>query len=128
MGKGISENIQEFTTATQSFIESSINYHKLDLYKKVMSGVISSSHKLLLGFFLLISILFLSLAASVYLGDLLDNDALGYLIVGLFYFLLVILVAIFMKPVIEKSLLRKTSEQFFNSNEDIKIDKYESLQ
>ncbi|GAK92431.1 hypothetical protein JCM19298_2919 [Nonlabens ulvanivorans] len=128
MGKGISENIQEFTTATQSFIESSINYHKLDLYKKVMSGVISSSHKLLLGFFLLISILFLSLAASVYLGDLLDNDALGYLIVGLFYFLLVILVAIFMKPVIEKSLLRKTSQQFFNSNEDIKIDKYESLQ
>ncbi|GAK88193.1 hypothetical protein JCM19297_2706 [Nonlabens ulvanivorans] len=128
MGKGISENIQEFTTATQSFIESSINYHKLDLYKKVMSGVISSSHKLLLGFFLLISILFLSLAASVYLGDLLDNDALGYLIVGLFYFLLVIVVAIFMKPVIEKSLLRKTSEQFFNSNEDIKIDKYESLQ
>ncbi|EAS20663.1 phage holin family protein [Nonlabens mediterrranea] len=128
MGKGISENIQEFTTATQSFIESSINYHKLDLYKKVMSGVISSSHKLLLGFFLLISILFLSLAASVYIGDLLDNDALGYLIVGLFYFLLVILVAIFMKPVIEKSLLRKTSQQFFNSNEDIKIDKYESLQ
>lgn len=128
MGKGISENIQEFTTATQSFIESSINYHKLDLYKKVMSGVISSSHKLLLGFFLLISILFLSLAASVYIGDLLDNAALGYLIVGLFYFLLVILVAIFMKPVIEKSLLRKTSQQFFNSNEDIKIDKYESLQ
>ncbi|GAK98634.1 MULTISPECIES: phage holin family protein [Nonlabens] len=127
MGKGISENIQEFTTATQSFIESSINYHKLDLYKKVMSGVISSSHKLLLGFFLLISILFLSLAASIYIGDLLDNDALGYLIVGLFYFLLVILVALFMKPVIEKSLLRKTSQQFFNSNEDIKIDKYESL-
>ncbi|KEZ92449.1 phage holin family protein [Nonlabens ulvanivorans] len=127
MGKGISENIQEFTTATQSFIESSINYHKLDLYKKVMSGVISSSHKLLLGFFLLISILFLSLAVSIYIGDLLDNDALGYLIVGLFYFLLVILVALFMKPVIEKSLLRKTSQQFFNSNEDIKIDKYESL-
>lgn len=92
-----------------------------------MSGVISSSHKLLLGFFLLISILFLSLAASIYIGDLLDNDALGYLIVGLFYFLLVILVALFMKPVIEKSLLRKTSQQFFNSNEDIKIDKYESL-
>lgn len=127
MGKGISENFQEFINATQSFIESSISYHKLDLYKKVMKGVISGSHKLLLGFFMLISILFLSIAASIYLGDVLNNLALGYLVVGSFYLLMVFIVALFLKPIIEKSLLRKTSEQFFNTNEEIKIDKHESL-
>lgn len=120
MGKGITDNIQEFTTATQSYIESTISYHKLDLYKKVMRDAVSSTHKLLIAFFLLIAVLFLSIALSIYLGEQLESIALGYLIVGSFYLALVVMIGLFMKPVIEKKLLRKTSEQFFNSNQDIK--------
>jgi len=127
LGKSITDNIQEFTTATQSYIESSISYHKLDIYKKLMRGVVSSTHKILIGFVLLIAVLFLSIALSIYLGEFLDSIALGYLIVGLFYMIIVLCIALFMKPVIESKLLRKTSEQFFNSNEDIKIDQHESL-
>lgn len=127
MGKSITDNIQEFTTATQSYIESSISYHKLDIYKKLMRGAVSSTHKILIGFVLLIAVLFLSIALSIYLGELLDSIALGYLIVGLFYMIIVLCIALFMKPMIERKLLRKTSEQFFNSNEDIKIDQHESL-
>lgn len=127
MGKSITDNIQEFTTATQNYIESSISYHKLDIYKKLMRVAVSSTHKILIGFVLLIAVLFLSIALSIYLGEVLDSTALGYLIVGLFYMIIVLCITLFMKPVIERKLLRKTSEQFFNSNEDIKIDQHESL-
>lgn len=128
MGNSITDNFKEFTTATQDYIESSISYHKLDLFKKVMKGVVSGSHKLILGFFLLIALLFLSVALAIYLGEYLDSIALGYLIVGGCYLILMFILSLFLKKFLEKKILNKASAQFFNENEDIKIDKYESLQ
>jgi hypothetical protein len=128
LGNSITDNFKEFTTATQDYIESSISYHKLDLFKKVMKGVVSGSHKLILGFFLLIALLFLSVALAIYLGEYLDSIALGYLIVGGCYLILMFILSLFLKKFLEKKILNKASAQFFNENEDIKIDKYESLQ
>ncbi|MGJ8683012.1 MAG: phage holin family protein [Nonlabens sp.] len=128
MSKSIKENFTEFTAATQEYIESSISYHKLDLFKKVMKGVVSGSYKLILGFFLLIALLFLSVALAIYLGDILESIALGYLIVGGAYLILMFVLSLFLKKYLEKTILRKSSAQFFNENEDIKIDQYESLQ
>ncbi len=128
MGNSITDNFKEFTTATQDYIESSISYHKLDLFKKIMKGVVSGTYKLILSFFLLIALLFLSVALAIYLGELLDSLALGYLIIGLVYLVLMVVLTFFLKKFLEKNLLTKASAQFFNENEDIKIDKYESLQ
>lgn len=128
MGNNLTDNFREFTTATQDYIESSISYHKLDLFKKVMKGVVSGTYKLILGFFLLIALLFLSVSLAIYLGELLDNIALGYLIVGGFYLILMFVLSLFLKKFLEKKILNKASAHFFNKNEDIKTEKYESLQ
>lgn len=93
-----------------------------------MKGVVSGSYKLILGFFLLIALLFLSVALAIYLGDILESIALGYLIVGGAYLILMFVLSLFLKKYLEKTILRKSSAQFFNENEDIKIDQYESLQ
>jgi membrane protein implicated in regulation of membrane protease activity len=93
-----------------------------------MKGVVSGSHKLILGFFLLIALLFLSVALAIYLGEYLDSIALGYLIVGGCYLILMFILSLFLKKFLEKKILNKASAQFFNENEVIKIDKYESLQ
>ncbi|WP_405378477.1 phage holin family protein [Nonlabens sp. Asnod3-A02] len=128
MGKQLTDNFREFTTATQDYIESSISYHKLDLFKKVMKGVVSSSYQIILGFFFLIALIFLSVAMAIYLGNVLDNIALGYLIMGVFYILLMIVLSLFLKKTLEKILVKKASAQFFNDNEDIKIEQHEGLQ
>ena len=128
MGNSITDNFNEFTTATQDYIESSISYHKLDLFKKIMKGVVSGTYKLILGFFLLIALLFLSVSLAIYMGEALDSIALGYLIVGVIYLVLMFVLTLFLKKFLEKRLLRKARAQFFNDNEDIKIEKYESLQ
>ncbi|PPK96680.1 putative superfamily III holin-X [Nonlabens xylanidelens] len=128
MGKQLTDNFREFTTATQDYIESSISYHKLDLFKKVMKGVVSSSYQIILGFFFLIALIFLSVAMAIYLGNVLENIALGYLIMGVFYILLMIVLSLFLKKTLEKILVKKASAQFFNDNEDIKIEQHEGLQ
>ncbi len=93
-----------------------------------MKGVVSGSYKLILSFFLLIALLFLSVAAAIYLGQALDDLALGYLIMGAVYLVLMFILTLFLKGSLEKYFLTKASKQFFNANEDITIEEYESLQ
>jgi hypothetical protein len=118
LGTNLTDNFREFTTAIEDYIDSSISYHKLDVFKKVMKGVVAGSYQIILGFFLLIALLFLSIALSIYLGVLLDSIALGYLIVGGFYILIMILCSFFLKKILEKVLVRKASILFFNDSED----------
>ena len=120
MGNNLTDNFREYTSAVEDYIESSLSYHKLDLFKKVMKGVVAGSYQLILGFFLLIALLFLSIALSIFLGELLDSIALGYLLVGGFYLFVMILCFFFLKKILEKILVRKASIQFFNNNEDKK--------
>jgi len=118
LGTNLSDNFREFTKAAEDYIESSIRYHKLDLFKKIMKGVVAGSYQLILSFFLLIALFFLSLALAMFLGELLDSTALGYLIVGGFYLFVMIICSFFMKGTLEKILVKKASTQFFNHNED----------
>jgi hypothetical protein len=118
LGKSISDNFNEFTTATQDYIEATINYHKLDLYKKLVKGLVSGSYSFILALVLLIAILFLSVALGIFLGDVLDNLALGYLIMGGFYLIVTVILIFTLKKKLERIILRKTSKQFFNDNEE----------
>lgn len=128
MAKSITENFKEFTAATQSYIDSTIKYHKLDLYKKSVKGAIKAVHVLGMVFFLLLSLLFLSVALSIWLGELIGSEAGGYLIVGGIYLGIFLIVLLFLKPWITKKMLYATSKSLFGGNEDIKIKKYEDVQ
>lgn len=128
MGKSITENFTEFTNATQDYIESTINYHKLDLYKKGTKGAVSISYNLILAFFLLIALLFLSVAAAIVIGESIGSLALGYAIIGLFYVIVTIILSLTLKSKLETLILRKTSKQFFNNNEDLTVTQYEDVQ
>ncbi|WP_070097865.1 phage holin family protein [Nonlabens marinus] len=116
MSKSIKENFEDLSLTAQNYIESSIAYYRLDFFKKSMKVAIDSSHKLILAFFLLIALLFLSVALSIYLGDLVGNLALGYIIVGLFYIVITLLCAAFLKPVLRKIILRRASISYFNDD------------
>lgn len=122
MGKGITDNFQELTESTQEYIEAAVAYHKLDIYKKFMQLAVSSVHKLVIGLILLLSLIFLSFALAFYLGHLLDNTALGYLLVGLIYAVLCVVAVLFLKPRLERLLLRKTSQKLFNDKEHIHLE------
>lgn len=82
-----------------------------------MKGLVSASYKMILGFFFLIALLFLSVAAAMYIGKLLNDYALGCLVIGGFYILLMIILSIVLKKPLERFLISKASKQFFSDDD-----------
>ena len=103
--KGLTDNVQ-------AYIENRINYLKLDFFKKSMLGVTTLVKTLLVGFLVLISFFFLSIAGAIWLGELLGSPIYGYLIVGGFYSVLVIGVLLFAIKPIERFLFKKYAKLF----------------
>ena len=103
--KGLTDNVQ-------AYIENRINYLKLDFFKKSMLGVTTLVKILLVGFLVLISFFFLSIAGAIWLGEVLGSPIYGYLIVGGFYSVLAIGVLLFAIKPIERFLFKKYAKLF----------------
>lgn len=103
--KGLTDNVQ-------AYIENRINYLKLDFFKKSMLGVTTLVKTLLVGFLVLISFFFLSIAGAIWLGEVLGSPIYGYLIVGGFYSVLAIGVLLFAIKPIERFLFKKYAKLF----------------
>lgn len=127
MSKNIKESVEDLTMTTQQYLESSIAYYKLDFFKKSMKATISGFHKMILAFFFMMFLLFVSIAGSIYLGVILNSTALGFLIVGGFYFLIMILCAAFLKPYLQEKLLTKFSTSYFNDEKETTLDEPKDL-
>lgn len=119
----INENLHRLNESIRSFSESSAEYYKLDLFKKSMKGATSLVNLLVMGFFLLLSLFFLSLAVAFMLSEALGIPSSGFFIVGGFYVLLFLLVRFALKKKIEEFLLVKFSRMVFNElpDEDEKL-------
>ncbi len=127
MSKSIKDNFEDLTSTAQTYFASSIAYYKLDFFKKMMKVAIDASHKLVLAFFLLIALLFISVAASIYIGDLLDSIPLGYVIVGAFYLVLVVISAYTLKPILQRIILARASKSYFNDKKQSTLDESQDL-
>ncbi|MCM4159224.1 hypothetical protein FHG64_09540 [Antarcticibacterium flavum] len=110
----LTNSINDLKENIQAFKQSSAEYYKLSLYKGIVKGAISAVNAVLIGFFGLFALLFLSIAVAVYLSNLLDSPSAGYFIVGGFYLLLLILILVIGRKYIKKTILIKSSRSFFN--------------
>lgn len=110
----LTNSIEELKDNIRAFKYSSIEYYKLDLYKKLVKGVISLINIILLGFLGLLALLFISIAVAISISNALDVPSAGYFIVGGFYILLLILILTVGRKYIKKKVLLKSSRSFFN--------------
>lgn len=110
----LKESTQKVQEETKAYVESTVQYYKLWGFQFIMKSTRTIVKLILIGFFLLIALLFGSIAASMAIGDALDNMALGFLIVAGGYFLLVLLILFLRLKFVEKYLLRTFSKLFFN--------------
>ena len=105
----MSENgkIEELTQSLKVYIQTNIELVKLEATERVSvlgSGLLSL---LLVGLTLSLFTLFLSIGASIYLGEYFKNTFLGFLFVAGFYFLLTCLLILSRKKLIEKPMRNK---------------------
>ena len=110
----LKENIEDIQESTKAYIDSSLAYYKLWGFKVAMKSTTMILKFILIALFLLIFLLFVSIAASYALGDLVGSTALGFLIVGGIYLVLAVLLSFVKDRIIEGPILERFSEIFFN--------------
>ena len=97
----------------RSYIENSDEYLKLKIFKVAMHHVTGISQFLLIGIGIVFALLFLSLAACMALSEVLDSYVVGFIIVGIFYTLVAILLYIFRER-LNVPILKKFSKYYFD--------------
>ena len=110
----LTNSIHDLNDNVRDLAKSSTEYYKLDLYKKIIKGVISLVNMMLLGFICLVAVFFVSIAIALAISTAMDQPSAGFYIVGAFYVVVFIIIWIFGKKPIEKIILIKSSRTFFN--------------
>lgn len=71
----------------ERYLDKSQEYYKLRIFQQVSYTVSMVGKALIIGAVLFIGLIFLAVASAIALGDLLGHVALGYLIVGVVFFI-----------------------------------------
>ncbi len=110
----LTNSINDLNENIRALSYSTSEYYKLNLYKKIIRGVIFLVNMMLIGFICLIALLFLSIAIAISLGKALNDPSAGFYLVGGFYVLIFGFIWMFGKKYIRKIILIKSSRTFFN--------------
>lgn len=114
----IKETIGEVPKKANSAFNSHLSYYKLILFRFIAKSSYGLITFFIYGFAILLILFFLSLAAAFSIGEALGSIGLGFCIMGAFYMLLSLIVLLFRKKIIEKSILQKLSDIYFKSDKE----------
>ncbi|PIB27972.1 hypothetical protein [Maribacter sp. 4G9] len=106
------ENLLGAEAEMRSYMETSDEYVRLRIFKILMHFVTSIFQSLLIGMVSVFALLFLSFAACLAISESMDNYYGGFIIIGTFYVLVIIMFYIFRKK-LNAPILRKFSNYYF---------------
>jgi hypothetical protein len=114
--ENLKESIADVDSNIKDYVGSNMEYYQLKSFKVLMKSITSLTKILLLGSVILVTILMLSFAASFGIGQALGNTHYGFLVVGLFFVLISLLVYL-LRNKLDKPLLKKFSKFYFEKHE-----------
>ncbi len=97
----------------RSYLDNSEEYLKLKIFKIIMGMVTSAAQLILIGAISFLAIFIISFAGAVALGNSLQDETLGFIIVGLFYVIVTVVCYVF-RAKLNKPLLLKFSKNYFD--------------
>nr|WP_286944141.1 hypothetical protein [Allomuricauda sp.] len=111
----IFDTTSKMVDRSKELVARTFEYYQLKAFAQV-SYLLSTFLKIVvIGGLLGIGLIFLMVALSIYLGAVLNSLALGYCLVGLFMFL-VTMVLYWKRKFIENLVVRKFSKNFFSDD------------
>ncbi|WP_044639410.1 hypothetical protein [Siansivirga zeaxanthinifaciens] len=126
-----SKHIERLYEKAKNYTETSIELYRLNAIDKTASLVSSLTSRLLLVLVVSIFSLFVNIAISLYIGELLESSYLGFLIVSMFYLILAILIYFLSEKYIEAPIsdlvIAKLLQKKSNKNEHSNLDTHEEL-
>jgi len=117
--RNIRNKLQEVSEGTKDYVDSTMAYYKLRLFKVLTKLTISLLHLLIYGSLFLFVLVFLSMGAAFWLGTFFEHVYAGFLLIGGFYALVLILAFVFGKGYIERKILGTFSELFYDQEDDL---------
>ena len=117
--ENVIENLHDVLRRIENYVLSKAEYYKLRLFKSVMKTIIPMVNLLVFGSLFLFVLLFLSIGAAFWIGSLLDQVFIGFIIVGVFYALIFLLMLLVGRRIIRRKLLRAFSSLLFDENKEM---------
>lgn len=108
----IKNSLSDSQEAARDYLESTAEYYKLRTFKFVMKAFIALVLVLFLGTIGLMALFFVSVAASLAIGESTGDEMSGFLIVGGVYLVIGILAYVF-RSRLEAPVLRNFSKHYF---------------
>lgn len=112
----LKERAAEAERDLKEYGQASAEYYKLKAFKLAMRSFIYLAKGFVLGFILLLILIFLSVAGAYAIGERMDSFSTGFLIVAGAY-LVIFLLAYMLKDFMNAPILRKFSEYFYEEDE-----------
>ena len=116
MLEDLKDNVEDIQENAKAYIESNIAYYKLWGFKVAMKSTTLILKFFLIAICMMIVLLFMSVAAALAIGNLMESYVLGFLIVAGVYFILALLLFMIKDKIVEGPILEKFSEIFFNED------------
>lgn len=108
----VKENIGDLKHQAKEVLDANLRYYKLWAFKIMMKSTTMMLKMFLLAIMLLIVTVFFSIAAALAIGYWLDNHAYGFLIIGVVYLIVAIVVYKIQDKIVEGPVLAKFSKIF----------------
>ena len=99
--------------ASKEYVSKSLDYAKLKAFQVTALTLSTIVKFFIIGSLVVLGFVFLAFSSAIALGEFLENTALGYLFVGLF-FLIISLLIYFLKGSFDKKVISKVSKIFYD--------------
>ena len=108
----IQENIKETAALAKDYVSQEFEVAKLKTAYQITAMTSSIVKKTIMGLALTLAILFLSISGAFWLGSIFNNTALGFLLTGSFY-LILLCILFFLRKHLENYVVRKVTKKYF---------------
>lgn len=99
-------NVDKLVDNLTKYIETKIELIQLDVKEELIGGIAKAISLIIIIVFALLSVLFISLGLGSMLNDYLESTYFGYLIIGLFYLILTLIVFSGREKIVEQVKLK----------------------
>lgn len=114
MFENVTNSAEEIKDNFEAYLQNTLEYYKLYLYKKMTQSMVSFFRLLFLGGIAMLMLFFVSFAAAYLIGEAIGNLGYGFLIIAGVYVLVFLIAMAFGRKFVERKVLRSTSKVFFN--------------